>query len=121
MKSELSIDFNITKPKENCFVFPLGRRCFLLRETRNYPKNLATFKEVFDLYKIKIAQNNLTVKRHFDIQDGSRLSTEENAPLFRHRMTDSTFVSTIRIKPQTAFLSIEMLPEIIFWHVGHNL
>jgi len=58
---------------------------------------------------------------HFTIKDGFRLSTEANAPFFQHRMTGTTFVSTIRIKPQTAFLSIEMLPEIIFWHVGHNL
>ena len=29
--------------------------------------------------------------------DASRLSTEENAPLFQHRMTDTTFLSKLRL------------------------
>jgi hypothetical protein len=49
-------------------------------------------------------------KIQYQIPDGSRLSIKRIAPLFQHRMTDSTFISTIRIKPRTAFLSIEMFP-----------
>jgi len=32
---------------------------------------------------------------HFDIPDGSRLSTDVIAPLLQHRMTDSTFQSIV--------------------------
>ena len=34
---------------------------------------------------------------HLGGRDVSRLSTDENAPLFRHQMTDSTFMSGIEV------------------------
>ena len=47
---------------------------------------------------------------HPEVRDGSRLSTDIIAPFFQHRMIDSTFVSTIRIKLQSAFFTVEMFP-----------
>ena len=35
----------------------------------------------------------------FEMKDGSRLSTESIAPFFQHRMTDTTFRSSVEIEP----------------------
>ena len=47
--------------------------------------------------KIKITQSNLTEKQHLQKEDASSLSTETIAPLIQHRMTDTTFVSSVDI------------------------
>jgi hypothetical protein len=47
------------------------------------------------------------------IIDVSRKSTKIIAPLCQSWMHDSTFVSTIRIKPQIAFLSVK-----VFWDLA---
>jgi hypothetical protein len=47
--------------------------------------------------KFKITSRKPAVNGAHKFIDNSRLSTEENAPLFQHRMTDTTFVRRVDI------------------------
>jgi len=48
------------------------RFTFFLNVIKELPKNLATKKSIFDLLKIHIPRNNLTVKKNFGMPDVSR-------------------------------------------------
>jgi hypothetical protein len=61
------------------------------------PRKLARKGAFWHLLKAKIISRKQTVNAAFEIVDVSRLSTEANAPLFQHRMTGTTFVSSVDI------------------------
>jgi len=61
------------------------------------PKILAR-KGAFSLFKTSnIFSKKPTENGAFENIDCSRLSTEENAPLFQHRMPDHTFLSSVGV------------------------
>ena len=69
-----------------------------LKQSQKLCKSLYSVLQVLaKVLKPKLFPKTWREMEHIAIKDGSRLSTEANAPLFQHRMTGTTFVSSIDI------------------------
>jgi hypothetical protein len=63
----------------------------------NIPKKCARKGAFWHISKFKFIPRKPAADAAFLIIDNSRLSTEANAPLFQHRMTGTTFGSSVDI------------------------